>query len=126
MKQLNFEGAPQINAHYSPAVVANEGKTVYISGQLPINPVTREKSTGDIKAQTTIALNNIEKILQTAGGNRKNIVRTTAYIDNILNWDAVNKAYTEYFGEQKPARTIVSVREIHFGMLVEIEAIAVI
>lgn len=124
MKELVFENAKKINAHYSPAVLSSDGKTVYVSGQLPIDPVTREMCQGNIKEQTRKALENVEKIISQAGGNKESILRTTAYIDKIENWDAVNEIYAEFFGERKPARTIVCVNQIHFGMKVEIEAVA--
>ena len=124
MKELVFEHAKATNAHYSPAVVTTDEKTVYVSGQLPIDPVTREMCTGDIREQTRKALKNVEAILAQTGGSRENIVRTTAYIDSIDNWDAVNEMYAAFFGERKPARTIVCVHEIHFGAKIEIDAVA--
>lgn len=124
MKELVFEHAKAINAHYSPAVVTTDEKAVYVSGQLPIDPVTREMCTGDIREQTREALKNVETILSQAGRDRGHIVRTTAYIDSIDNWDAVNEMYAEFFGERKPARTIVCVSAIHFGAKIEIDAVA--
>lgn len=124
MKELAFENARKINAHYAPAVVSDNGKTIYVSGQLPIDPVTRSMCKGDIKEQTRMALGNVEQILRQAGADRTNILRTTAYVDSIENWEAVNAVYTEFFGDNKPARTIVNVPNIHFGLGVEIEAIA--
>lgn len=124
MKELVFENAKKINAHYSPAVMTTDGKTIYVSGQLPIDPVTREMCTGDIREQTREALKNVETIIAQAGAGKDDIVRTTAYIDSIENWDAVNDIYAEFFGDRKPSRTIVCVKEIHFGLKVEIDAIA--
>lgn len=124
MKELVFKNAKKINAHYSPAIMATDEKTIYISGQLPIDPVTRKMCMGGIREQTREALNNVEAIITQIGGSKDNIMRTTAYIDSIDNWDAVNDVYAEFFGEWKPARTIVCVSEIHFGLKVEIDAIA--
>lgn len=125
IEEWNFENAPVLPAHYSPAVSSLGGRMVFVSGQLPIDPVSREKCLGDIKAQTGKALENVEKILQRAGAGRANIVKTTAYISSMEDWGAVNEVYAEFFGELKPSRTIVCVKEIHFGMLVEIDAIAI-
>lgn len=124
MKELVFENAKKINAHYSPAVMTTDGKTIYVSGQLPIDPVTREMCTGDIREQTREALKNVETIIAQAGAGKDDIIRTTAYIDSIENWDAVNDIYAEFFGDRKPSRTIVCVKEIHFGLKVEIDAVA--
>lgn len=124
MKELVFPNAPKIAAHYAPAVLEESSGTVYVSGQLPIDPVTRIQCRGDVREQTLCALTNVEKILHEAGGGRGNILRTTAYVDDIASWDVVNDAYREFFGAKKPARTIVCVPAIHFGMKIEIEAIA--
>ncbi len=126
MKPLTFEHAPANPAHYAPAVVAQKGETVYISGQLPIDPVSRVHSTGDIVTQTLAALSNMEAIVKVAGGTKESIVRTTAYITTMEHWAPVNQAYADFFGHHKPARTIVAVPEIHFGLLVEIDGVAVV
>ncbi len=124
VEQIQVKDAAKINAHYSPATKV--GSAVYISGQLPIDPITREKCTGDMKAQAAVAFNNIDRILKQLGSNRNQLVKTTAYISDIRHWDALNEAYAEFFGEYKPARSIIAVSAIHFDMLVEIEAIAVV
>lgn len=124
MKEITFENAQKTQAHYSPAILSSDGSTVYVSGQLPIDPATRNVFQGDIKEQTRIALENVEKIICQAGGTKESILRTTAYIDEMENWDAVNEVYADFFGERKPARTIVCVNQIHFGLKVEIDAVA--
>ena len=124
MKYCNHEGAPQTPAHYSAAV--REGNTLYISGQLPLDPVTRKHCEGGIREQTLQALRNLEALVVQEGGSRSDILRTTAYIAHMDDWGAVNEVYREFFGDHKPARTIAAVPEIHFGFLVEIDGIAVI
>jgi 2-iminobutanoate/2-iminopropanoate deaminase len=124
IEQLNFNNALKKNSHYSPAV--REGNSVYISGQLPINPVTGEKCTGNLKEQARQCFKNVEEILKLAGGDKNRIVKTTAYITDIAFWDELNEAYSEFFGDYKPARSIVAVSQIHFDMLVEIEAVALL
>lgn len=124
MKELVLKNAKKINAHYSPAVMTTDEKTIYVSGQLPIDPVTRNMCTGDIREQTREALKNVETIIAQAGARKDNIIRTTVYIDSIDNWDVVNDVYAEFFGNRKPSRTIVCVKEIHFGLKVEIDAVA--
>ncbi len=126
MKAVLFEGAPQTPAHYVPGVIAPKGDTLYISGQLPLNPVTRAFCQGDITEQTLKALENLETIVKNAGGTKESIVRTTAYITTMEHWNPVNDAYATFFGDLKPARTIVCTPEIHFGLLVEIDGIAIV
>ena len=124
MTYINHHGAPATPAHYSAAV--REGNTLYISGQLPLDPVTREHCQGGIREQTLQALKNLEALILQEGGSRNDILRTTAYISDMNNWGAVNDVYRDFFGEHKPARTIAAVPEVHFGFLVEIDGIAVI
>lgn len=111
--------------HYSPAVV--HGDTVYISGQLPVNYEKGETvPKGDIEEQTRQALINLNYVLNQAGSSKEQVVKTTVYIPNIEFWPAVNKIYSEFFGSHKPARTIVPTTTLHFGSLIEIEAIAIV
>ena len=124
MKEINHHGAPPTPAHYSAAI--REGDWIYISGQLPLDPVTRKYCEGGIREQTMQALHNLEALLKQEGGDRNNVVRTTAYVASMDDWGAVNDVYREFFGDHKPARTIVAVPEVHFGFLVEIDGVAVI
>ena len=124
MKEINHLGAPQTPAHYSAAV--REGNTMYISGQLPLDPVTRKYCEGGIREQTLQALRNLEALVLQEGGDRTSVLRTTAYIADMKYWGEVNDVYREFFGEHRPARTIAAVPEIHFGFLVEIDGVAVI
>ena len=124
MKEINHHGAPPTPAHYSAAV--RDGNHLYISGQLPLDPVTRKHCEGGIREQTLQALSNLEALIKQEGGDRNHVLRTTAYIANMDDWGAVNEVYREFFGDHKPARTIAAVPEIHFGFLIEIDGIAVI
>jgi len=124
MKEINHHGAPPTPAHYSAAV--RDGNHLYISGQLPLDPVTRQFCEGGIREQALQALSNLEALIKQEGGDRNDVLRTTAYIAHMEDWGAVNIVYREFFGAHKPARTIVAVPEIHFGFLIEIDGIAVI
>lgn len=115
-----------IAPHYSPFLRTKGGETIYISGQLPVDNETKLPISDDIKYQVKYALEKIEKIIRSQGGSKQNIVRTVAYTNDMQLWDEINEAYKEFFGEYKPARTIVAVKAIHFGAMVEIEGIAVI
>ncbi len=108
--------------HYSPGVLV--GNTLYISGQLPMDPVTGQLVAGGIEAQTKAALGNVERVLTAAGLAKTDVVMCRVYIPDMAYWDTVNDIYADFFGEHKPARVIVPTRELHHGALVEIEAIA--
>ena len=124
MTYINHHGAPATPAHYSAAV--REGNTLYISGQLPLDPVTRKYCEGGIREQVLQALNNLEALIKQEGGDRNCVLRTTAYVADMKYWGEVNDVYREFFGDHKPARTIVAVPEIHFGFLAEIDGVAVL
>lgn len=115
----------QSKGHYSPAVI--HGDLVYVSGQLPINYEGEETlPKGGIEEQTRQALKNLAGILGQCGSGKEKIIKTTVYIPNIEYWPVVNEIYAEFFGEHKPARTIVPTNTLHFGALIEVEAIAYI
>ncbi|MFC1513918.1 RidA family protein [candidate division KSB1 bacterium] len=124
MEKIFTDSAPKPGGHYSQAVVHNG--LVFVSGQLPIKPDTGEKITGDIKEQTKTVLNNIEAILTGSGSKKENVLKTTVYVSDISLWGDVNEVYADFFGEHKPARAVVPTRELHFGFLIEMEAVAFI
>lgn len=122
MRMISTPDAPPPAGHYSQAVVY--GDTVYVSGQLAVNPVTGEKGVGSIEEQTRLTLRNIEQILLAAGSDLAHVIKTTAYVSNVELWGGVNQAYAEVFGDHRPARAVVPSRDLHYGCLVEIETIA--
>jgi 2-iminobutanoate/2-iminopropanoate deaminase len=122
MRMISTPDAPPPAGHYSQAVVY--GDTVYVSGQLAVDPITGEKGVGSIEEQTRRALRNVEQILLSAGSDLEHVLKTTAYVSDVELWGGVNQAYAEVFGDHRPARAVVPSRDLHFGCLVEIEAIA--
>ena len=108
--------------HYSPGIISNG--LLFISGQLSIDPDTRQVAQGGIEEHTRLALNNLDRVLKEAGVERSSVVQCRVYVSDIDDWDKVNVIYSEFFGEHKPARIVVPVSELHFGCLIEIEAIA--
>jgi 2-iminobutanoate/2-iminopropanoate deaminase len=119
---ISTPDAPSPAGHYSQAVVY--GDTVYVSGQLAVHPVTGEKGVGSIEEQTRLALRNVEQILLSAGSDLNHVLKTTAYVTDVELWGGVDQAYAEVFGDHRPARAVVPSRDLHYGCLVEIEAIA--
>lgn len=110
------------NGQYAFATIHQN--TVYVSGQFAINPETTEKEFGPIEEETLQALKNVEMIVEAAGSKKEKILRMTLYISDIELWDKVDAVYTEFFGEHKPARTIVPTNALHFGFKIEMDAIA--
>lgn len=116
--------APEPKGHYSSAVVHNG--LIFVSGQLPMNLQTGETENGAIEAQTELALRNVEQILLAAGSDLNRVLQMTIYISDIELWGKVNEVYASIFGEHKPARAIVPVKDLHFGTQIEIQAIAAV
>lgn len=118
------QGTRRPAGHYSPGVIC--GGMLYVSGQLPIDPITGERESGSIVAQTLLVLRNLERILSAAGSRRELVVQTTIYISDIDLWDKVNAVYAEFFGEHRPARAVVPTSALHHGFLIELSACAAI
>jgi 2-iminobutanoate/2-iminopropanoate deaminase len=117
--------APPPAGFYSQAVRA--GNLLFISGQLPLNNQGKLIE-GDVAAQATQTLANIQHILEAAGATTAQLVQVTLYITSIDHWPAVNAAYQSFLAgvPVPPARAVVPVKELHFGALVEIQATAVL
>jgi 2-iminobutanoate/2-iminopropanoate deaminase len=121
-KIIKTPNAPVAIGPYSQAVEIN--KTLYISGQLGIDPKTGKMVEGDIKAQTRQVLKNIEAILQAAEYSLVEVVKSTCLLSDISNFKAMNEVYAEFYFEHQPARAAFAVKDMPLGALVEIETIA--
>ena len=108
--------------HYSAGVISKG--MLYVSGQLSIDPDTRQVCQGDIKAHTRLALDNVDRVLKEAGVRRDQVVFCRVYTPSVEYWRPINEVYAEFYGSHKPGRVVVSTTDLHFGCLVEIEAIA--
>lgn len=93
---------------------------------LPSIPKQEKKNSKTIEEETLQALKNVEMIVEAAGSKKEKILRMTLYISDIHLWDKVDAVYTEFFGEHRPARTVVPTNELHFGFKIEIDAISYI
>ena len=122
MEKVQPENWPRPAGHYSPGIVHNG--LIYVSGQLPMDLETREPFTGDIDAQTELALRNVEAVLRTAGSGLEKVIQMTVYVSDMEYWGDVNRAYARVMGDHRPARAIVPVKDLHFGVKIEIQAIA--
>ena len=114
--------APAAIGPYSQAI--SSGNTVYVSGQLPIDPQTGAFAGEDIQAQTRQSLKNIQAILKEAGLTMANICKTTVLLADIAEFGAMNEVYAEFFTAPYPARAAFQVAALPKGAKVEIEAIA--
>lgn len=114
--------APRPAGHYSQAVIHRD--TVYVAGQLPIDPADPEAPPGDAATQAHQALENVRNILEAAGSGLDHVLQMTVYVSDVSHWGEVNRVYAEIMGDHRPTRAVVPVRDLHYGYLVEIQAIA--
>lgn len=120
---VHTHNAPAAIGPYSQAIVA--GNTVYVSGLLPIDPATGLFAGNDIAAQTRQSLMNLKSILNEAGADLCDVVKTTVYLANIADFAAMNEVYATFFTAPYPARAAFEVACLPKNALVEIECIAV-
>jgi 2-iminobutanoate/2-iminopropanoate deaminase len=107
--------------HYTPGI--KHHGILYISGQLSIDPETGRPA-GDVKAETAQALENLDRVLKSAGIEKEAVIQCRIYTPDVGYWSAINEVYAEYFGNHKPARVVVPTAPLYGGCKVEIEAIA--
>lgn len=122
MKAVNSLSAPTAIGPYSQAI--DTGDFVFCSGQVPIDPKTGELVTGDITVQTDRVLDNLGAVLEAAGCSFGDVVKTTIYLVDLGDFQAVNATYAKRFNAAPPARATVQVAALPKGARVEIDAIA--
>ena len=120
---ISTPNAPAAIGPYSQGIQA--GSTIFVSGQLPIDPATGAFAGEDIASQTRQSLTNIKNILAAAGASMNDVVKTTVMLKNIGDFVAMNAVYAEFFTEPFPARAAYQVAALPKDALVEIECIAV-
>lgn len=123
MKQINTDKAPAAIGPYSQAIDSGAG-LVFVSGQLPIDPATGAFPEGGVKEQTKQSLLNAKAILEMAGLNLYDVVKTTVFLADMGDFAAMNEVYAQFFSAPFPARSAVAVKTLPKGALVEIECIA--
>jgi 2-iminobutanoate/2-iminopropanoate deaminase len=119
---INTDTAPAAIGPYSQAIVA--GGFVFCSGQVPFDPQSGQVVEGDIATQTRRVLDNLQAVLVAAGSSFEHVVKTTIFLQDMNDFQAVNAIYSEYFGAEPPARSTVQVARLPRDVRVEIEAIA--
>lgn len=124
MQKVQPPDQPLPKGHYSPGIVHNG--LVYVSGQLPMDLMTRRPFAGAIEEQAELALRNVEAVLHEAGSDLNHVLQMTIYVSDIELWGKVNETYARVMGNHRPARAIVPVKDLHFDTKIEIQAIAAV
>jgi len=119
---INTDHAPKAIGPYSQAI--KSGKTLYISGQIPIDPKTGKIIEGGIKEQTEQVMKNIAAILEAADFTFDEVVKSTCLLSDISNFAVMNEVYGSYYKKNPPARAAFAVKDLPLGALIEIETIA--
>lgn len=116
------DNAPKSAGHYSQAVC--HGDLVFVSGQLPVTPNGRIMADASFEEQAQLALANLLAIVKAAGSSPDRVLKVTVFIAGVEYWPKFNAIYAEAFGDLRPARSVVPVPALHYGALIELEAIA--
>lgn len=123
IERIFTPGAPKPRGPYSPAVRA--GDFIFVSGQVPIDPVSGQVVSGDVQTETRRVLENIRLNLEGCGATMADVVKCQVFLADIKDFAAMNEVYTEFFGDSKPARTTVQAGALPLaGSKVEIDAVA--
>ena len=125
-KIVETAGAPKAIGPYSQAVEASGSRTLWLSGQIPLDPATGEMVQGDVAAQTERVMQNLGAVLARAGAGFEHVVRCTIYLVDLADFAKVNEVYGRSFPEDPPARATVQVAALPRGARVEIDAVAVL
>ena len=120
---INSKNAPSAIGTYSQGISTEN--LIFTSGQIPINPETNEIVSGKFEEQVNQVLYNLNEVLVAAGSNKDNLVKLTVFITDLTNFDKLNNAFVDFFGDAYPARSVVEVSALPRGAMVEIEGICI-
>ncbi len=121
---IHTAAAPAAIGTYSQAIRA--GNTVYLSGQIPLDPKTMQLVSGDIRAEIKRVFDNLAAVAKAAGGTLDDAVKVNVYLTDLKNFALVNEVMTEYFKEPYPARAAIGVAQLPRGAAVEVDAVLVL
>jgi reactive intermediate/imine deaminase len=124
MQVVNTKLAPEAIGTYSQAIQC--GDTVYLSGQIPLDPVSMKICSDDIKLQITQVLENLSAVCEAAGGSLAHIVKLNVYLTDLKNFPLINEAMSRYFAAPYPARAAIGVAALPRGSQVEMDGIMVL
>jgi len=118
---IRTDQAPQAIGTYSQAVKV--GRTVYLSGQIPLDPLTMELVDGDVEAQIRRVFDNLQAVARAAGGSLADVVKLNVFLTDLANFPIVNGVMAGYFREPYPARAAIGVAALPRGAAVEMDAV---
>lgn len=124
MEYIATSDAPKAIGPYSQAVKV--GNTIYASGQIPLDPASGNLVSGDFPTHVRRVFDNLRAVLRQAGADFRHVTKATVYLTDLSNFQTLNTIYAEVFGEHKPARSTVGVKELPKGATVEIDVIAML
>ena len=119
---VHSEAAPKAVGSYSQAV--RSGRTVYLSGQIPLDPTSMKLVEGSFEQQISRVFENLKAVAEAAGGSLADVAKLTVYLTDLANYPTVNEVMPRFFEEPFPARAVIGVTALPLGVAVEIEAIA--
>jgi len=125
-KPVSSAGAPKAIGPYSQAIEARGARTLWLSGQIPLDPATGELVAGDVAAQTERVMENLGAVLAAGGAGFHDVVKCTIYLADLADFAKVNEVYGRHFQKDPPARATVQVAALPRGARVEIDAVAVV
>jgi len=120
------DAAPRAIGPYSQAFAASEGRMIFTSGQIGIDPATGKMVRGGVAEQAQQVMHNLRAVLNAAGGDLKSLVKVSIFLKNLEDFTVVNAVYASYLEQPYPARATVEVSRLPMDALIEIEGIAVI
>ena len=119
-----MQGAPEAIGTYSQGI--RSGNFIYTSGQIPLDPLTGNLKTGDIKGETRQVLDNLDAVLRGGRSSLESAVKLTVFVTDLSYFSDLNEVFKEYFSENPPARSTVQVSALPMGVRIEIEAVGAI
>ena len=121
-RTISTDRAPRAIGPYSQGIAS--GDFLFLSGQVPLDPGTGSLLKGTVQEEVARVLENLKAVLEAAGSSLDRVVRTTVFLTDLKDFEAMNEAYARYFGASRPARSTVQVAALPRGARVEIDAIA--
>jgi len=123
---IKTDQAPEAIGTYSQAIMTSNGKTIYLSGQIPLNPSSMEMVSNNIDDQIKQVFENLKSVCNASGGSLNDIVKLNVFLTDLSNFSKVNEIMAGYFDEPYPARAAVGIKELPRAALVEMDAVMVI
>jgi reactive intermediate/imine deaminase len=124
MQPINTKKAPEAIGTYSQAMKC--GNTVYLSGQIPLDPATMQLCSDDIKLQIEQVLQNLAAVCEAAGGSLAHIAKLSVFLTDLTHFPLINEAMSRYFSEPYPARAAIGVSALPKGAQVEMEGVMIV